>query len=989
TAAPEGAGTGAVGEAEVAAALVAVVSEKTGYPPETLELDMALEGDLGIDSIKRVEILSALTERVPGLAPLGAEQAGSLATLRDVVKALGASASSPAVAEAGGEAPAPVAPPPGTTAPSPRIAAWAAVAEAPDPARALGLFAEAPTPEPLEPATRLGAPKVREGLDLWVVSRPGDPMAVALAELFQAAGVAALPVEVRADEVPPVPERLGGLLLLAPDGDGPLWSEADEAYLRSVFLLTARCGRSLQAAGGAWFATVGRLDGAFGLADPAAAYNPAAGSLSGLAKTAGHEWPGVVCQAFDVHSGWAPARAAEAIVEELFLDGPTEVGLGPLGRVGVFSRPVGPAGAGAPPCRRGELVVLTGGARGVTAEVAVALAEAYGPVVALLGRSPAPAPEPAWLAAAEDEAAVKRALAAHSETPLAPRELQAGWQQVAAAREIRRTLERLAAAGVTAVYRAVDVRDAAAVQACFASLREAHGPVRLVVHGAGVLADKYLVDKTAAAFDAVFDTKVRGFRALLAGLEPGESPAIVLFSSITARVGRVGQADYAMANELLNKAAHRLAGSRLSARIVSVGWGPWDGGMVTPGLRGVFLAEGVGLLPLEAGASWLVAELGRDRPGIHELVVRAGGPEVEPPPGWERPGLPRGATSRADGPENEPPSGPPLEGSGEDGEDDWGDAPVSGPAAPAAASEPLEQAAELPPAGLLTPVLRRDLTLRTHPFLVDHVLSGKAVLPVVVMLEWMAHAAQTTRPGATLIGIDDYTLLKGVVLETEPFGLRVDVGPATATAEGHRQLPVQAFGDGRERPLAHATVLLADQPLQAPGSHWSEGWSGGNEAWPYFRGIDEAYRSVLFHGPRFQGLIGVDALGPEGVLGQVRAAAPPSAWMADPLREHWLLEPLALDCAFQMLILWSVETLGAPCLPCRIGAYRQYRAFGEGPITLAVHVTARRVGTLLANVALRDADGLLLAELRGAECTFNVGLVEAFRRNQLAAPSSP
>jgi acyl transferase domain-containing protein len=952
----------AQGGEDVAAALVAVVADKTGYPPETLELDMALEGDLGIDSIKRVEILSALVERLPGLSPLGPEQAGGLVTLRDVVMAVGGGkgevVSAPLAREASADQPPPAVAAGSKTA---RMATWAEVARDADPARALGLIAEVPAPEPLAPPTRLSTPKVAEGHDLWIACPPGDPMAVALAELFQAVGVAALPVELRSDELPAVPDRLGGLLLLAPDGEGPLWTEADEAYLRNAFLLAARCGRSLQAAGGAWFATVGRLDGAFGLADPAAAFSPAGGSLSGLAKTAGHEWPGVVCQAFDVHRSWGPARAAEAIVEELFLDGPSEVGIGPLGRVGVFSRPAGPAAEGAPPCRPGELVVLTGGARGVTAEVALALAEAYGPVVALLGRTPAPGPEPAWLAAAEDEAAVKRALAAQAEVPPSPRELQAGWLQVSAAREIRRTLGRLAAAGVTAVYQAVDVRDAEAVAACLASLRAAHGPVRMIVHGAGVLADKYLVDKTAAAFDAVFDTKVRGLRSLLAALEPGESPAIVLFSSITARVGRVGQADYALANELLNKAAHRLAGSRLGTRIVSVGWGPWDGGMVTPGLRSLFLAEGVGLLPLEAGATWLAAELGRDRPGVHELVVRAVGPASAPPP----------------------------EEKGVDDDDDWGDEVVAPPPAAPLAQEVAQDGPAEASGSPLLPVMRRDIALRSHPFLADHVLSGKAVLPVVVMLEWMAHAAQSTRPGSVLVGLDDYTLLKGVVLETEPYGLRIDVGAAEVTEEGLWRLPVQAFGDGRERPLAHATVVLADQAPRAPQPHWSQNWSGGVEAWPYFRGIEEAYRSVLFHGPKFQGILGVEALGPEGVLGQVRVAASPSAWMADPVREAWLTEPLAIDCAFQMLILWSVETLGAPCLPCRIGVYRQYHPFGEGPITLAVHVTARRVGTLLANVALRDAEGRLLAELRGAECTFNVGLVEAFRRNQLAAHSSP
>ena len=45
--------------------LLGVVSEKTGYPVEMLELDMQLDADLGIDSIKRVEIFSALQDRLP------------------------------------------------------------------------------------------------------------------------------------------------------------------------------------------------------------------------------------------------------------------------------------------------------------------------------------------------------------------------------------------------------------------------------------------------------------------------------------------------------------------------------------------------------------------------------------------------------------------------------------------------------------------------------------------------------------------------------------------------------------------------------------------------------------------------------------------------------------------------------------------------------------------------------------------------------------
>src|SRR6202034_267987 len=68
--------------AGVMATLLAVVSEKTGYPAETINAEMDLEADLGIDSIKRVEILSAIAEELPN-APKGKrEHLGTLRTLK-------------------------------------------------------------------------------------------------------------------------------------------------------------------------------------------------------------------------------------------------------------------------------------------------------------------------------------------------------------------------------------------------------------------------------------------------------------------------------------------------------------------------------------------------------------------------------------------------------------------------------------------------------------------------------------------------------------------------------------------------------------------------------------------------------------------------------------------------------------------------------------------------------------------------------------------
>ena len=68
-----------------AAILIDVVAEKTGYPASVLDLDMQLDADLGIDSIKRVEILSALRDRLPGLPELKPEQLGSFKSLRAIV----------------------------------------------------------------------------------------------------------------------------------------------------------------------------------------------------------------------------------------------------------------------------------------------------------------------------------------------------------------------------------------------------------------------------------------------------------------------------------------------------------------------------------------------------------------------------------------------------------------------------------------------------------------------------------------------------------------------------------------------------------------------------------------------------------------------------------------------------------------------------------------------------------------------------------------
>src|SRR5262249_35228772 len=86
---------------DIVGLVLAVVAEKTGYPPEMIEMSMDLEADLGIDSIKRVEILSGVRGRAPDLPELDTARMATLRTLGEVVDLLGQTRTSPPSDQAG------------------------------------------------------------------------------------------------------------------------------------------------------------------------------------------------------------------------------------------------------------------------------------------------------------------------------------------------------------------------------------------------------------------------------------------------------------------------------------------------------------------------------------------------------------------------------------------------------------------------------------------------------------------------------------------------------------------------------------------------------------------------------------------------------------------------------------------------------------------------------------------------------------------------
>ena len=96
---------------------------------------------------------------------------------------------------------------------------------------------------------------------------------------------------------------------------------------------------------------------------------------------------------------------------------------------------------------------------------------------------------------------------------------------------------------------------------------------------------------------------------LWSAVDVNELKHLVLFSSVAGFYGNVGQTDYAIANEILSKAAHLFKTNHPKTQVSAINWGAWDSGMVSGELKAQFEAAGITLVNGECGAAMMVNEL--------------------------------------------------------------------------------------------------------------------------------------------------------------------------------------------------------------------------------------------------------------------------------------------------------------------------------------------------------------------------------------------
>ncbi|MGH7045327.1 MAG: SDR family NAD(P)-dependent oxidoreductase [Stellaceae bacterium] len=947
---------------QITARLLAIVSERTGYPSEMLDLDLDLEADLGIDSIKRVEILGnlqqSLSEAGPGLNEGSMEQLAGVKTLRGVVglivqqmepaNAADEAGATTADKEPIGQAAAPTT----ASAPADRITDIAAESRI---KRFTLAAVDAPlrktvstratrrvillTEDELGVAKALSASLVAEDHQVAML-RAGRGARILEQGSYEADLGSPQAVGELVEAIHQAQGPLGGIVHLlalhkaadAPTMDLGRWRESLRLETKGLFHLAKAASADLQQAardGGACLIAATQMGGAFGITMPSDmdGYFAGQGGVVGLTKTIALEWPSVRVKVVDLNPREpAAALAGHLLSECMAADDRVEVGYNGDRRV-VIEPQHAPLLATEPTALDlgpSSVLLITGGARGITARVGGELAAQFQPTLVLAGRSPLPQHEEATETAGltspkEIKAALIEQLRAQGQA-VTPARVEDAYARLRAQREIKNNLAALRRAGAKAHYYSVDVRDEAAFGGLIDEIYRSFGRLDGVIHGAGVIEDKLIRDKTPESFDRVFDTKADSAFILSQKLRPEQLKFLVFFGSMAGRFGNPGQGDYAAANEVLNKLAAQLDG-RWPGRVVSINWGPWDAeGMVLPEIRQQFAARGVELIPEPVGLHHFGQELHRGRKGEAEVVI--GGVTWQPSkteltrPLQIFPLLKRLQVSRTNG----------------------------------------------------SVELVRKLEITYDRYLDDHRLDGRPVFPLVMATELMAEVAAQGWPDFQVARVRDLFVLQGIVLQDEAATVRVLGKLLPPAGDDSLSLAVEIVATERPHRAHYRAVVDLVRHLPEPPPFEPLSRTDGH---PLAMGLSEMYEQWLFHGPLFQGLRRIDHISEHGVTAAL-ASSSPMGWISDASGESWLIDPLMLDGGFQLIILWTREHWDMTTLPSRFGAYRRFATEPTKTVRCEVRIRPNSGSqTVHADMVFINTQGRVIGIMEDAEgsCT--------------------
>ncbi|WP_197210343.1 type I polyketide synthase [Synechococcus sp. CBW1004] len=856
--------------ARIAQLLLELVSDRTGYPTDMLGLDKDIEADLGIDSIKRVEVLGNLRKSLPDvLAPVMQGQMETLSRLKTLDGIIDR------VVELAQEAGC-LGKPSAAASPSdwlPRFqmqAVHAPRGREAVPLRGVCLLTE----DQLGVADRLAGSLETRGATVvrLSVSTLAEPsMLTAAVEAARRQGPIAAVV------------HLAPLQFDAP-ADLAEWTAQTRLASVALFQLLQLCAADLQAVEGARLLSVSGFGGQFGRSAAATRCSAAAGGQTGLLKTLAQEWPDVCCRVVDCDPTVPSERLSEQLLAELeCLQGPVEIGLQGEERLAfqTVSTPLAAPveAAAAPLVPAADWVVLaTGGHRGITAETLKSIT-VPGMTLVIVGRTPEPGPEAASTAGLSDRSDLRRTLLeqarSQGDTP-SPVAIERQLNALLAAREIRANLAHFRQT-CHVDYRSLDVTDGAALDVLITDLQARYGRLDAVIQGAGAIADKLLVDKNPQAFEQVFDTKTVSAFVLQKSLRFESLKLLVFFSSVAGRYGSRGQSDYAAANEILNRLAWQLHWQHPGTRIVAINWGPWDStGMASEEVKRQFRERGIIPIPLPEGCDYFRQELLLGSFDAVEVIAGEGPWSSIDPVGCPAQEMPR---------------------------QHQGETPL------------LQEAPSVQPDSRMGAEWQLD---PRQPFLADHRIDGTPVLAAAVAAEALAEFVHAAWPEYALRGLRDVRVLSGVTVPPEGVSVRLLARASSHADPMDLEVLAEMIDPVSRRFHYRSVVHLSQRPAAPPADLWEPLTGTRCDA-------GQAYREFLFHGPCYQRIVSIDAISPDGIDAMCSVSSPAAFLSSLQSGAEWLLDPGLIDVVPQLAIVWARALHDTTPLPSRIGQLTRFR----------------------------------------------------------------
>ncbi len=496
------------------AKLIEIVRERTGYPPGILKLDLDLEADLGIDSIKRVEILGTLRDSIPALERSTdsalMDQLTRAKTLGDIVQRVEAKLATTAVAAQPAKAATVEPDVPSTTRGVVRRLILETV-DAPPATTAAGL-----SPGGLVLVTEDGGGVSRalgdrlrsQGYEVAFLGADSPPGI----DLSSAASVdSALRDVRRTGAIAGVIHALPLHSTPAAGLDEATWAARMGDEVKGLFLLARAAADDLERAsalGGSCLIAATAMGGASGsTGDLAPSFFAGQGGVAGLVKTLAREWPNVRTRVVDLDPAQPPDWLASRLAfEAMNDDGWPEVGYHRGNRVRLRAIPSAlNRSASRLDLEPGQPILVTGGQGDHRGGCTRARRNDIGPRCLLIGSSPPPDElsrtprrrkinEPAALKVRGPRSAE----AANGGPPARPTSTRLTERSSRRGKSDRRWNGSGDRAQVE--YARADVRHADSLGRTLDGWRSRYGDLVGVIHGAGVIHDKLLRDKKPESF---------------------------------------------------------------------------------------------------------------------------------------------------------------------------------------------------------------------------------------------------------------------------------------------------------------------------------------------------------------------------------------------------------------------------------------------------------------------------------------------------------